>query len=199
MPAPGVAATQDMASAGPSALFGLDAGESAAFAEAFVALARPLGLDGRQIVDALTRGETLGQALNLPHGVADLLYGRAHGLFGAGRADRAEPLFRALCVIDAPTADHWIGYGLCLRERHADGEAEIAFATAAALRPAWAIPQFHAAQLALARERWSVAAEHLAAFHRNTGPDVPPAMLREAQRQSRALALRAGPRQDASP
>lgn len=174
-------------------LFGLVGEEAVAFADAFAAAAEPLGLDGRRVIDALSRGGTLGDALGLPPRFVELLYSRAHGLFTAGRHDRAEPLFRALCAVDAPTADYWVGYGLCLRQRDANGEAALAFATAAALRPAWAVPQFHAAQLALAQGRWAAAAEHLDAFHDRDGAEVPDAMRREAERQSRALAIRAGP------
>lgn len=173
-------------------LFGLDGEETRAFTDAFAALAEPMGLDGRHIVAALSRGDTLGEALGLPPGFTDLLYSRAHGLFSAGRQDRAEPLFRALCVVDGRTADNWVGYGLCLRQRDEDAQATLAFATAAALRPDWAVPQFHAAQVALAQDRWAEAAAHLDAFRERDGASVPAAMRREAQRQSRALALRAG-------
>lgn len=178
----------------PRTLFGLDGEETRAFADAFAALAAPLGIDGRRVVEALSRGDTLGQALGLPPGLDDLLYSRAHALFSAGRQDRAEPLFRALCVVDGRTADHWVGYGLCLRGRDEDGQAALAFATAAALQPGWAVPQFHAAQVALAQDRWAEAAAHLDAFHENDDASVPAGMRREAARQSRALALRAGPR-----
>lgn len=197
--ADGGASRQPRGGEGSPSLFGLDSEETLAFAEAFTALAEPLGLDGRGIVDALSRGETLGQALGLPPRFAELLYARAHSLFSAGRHDRAEPLFRALCVIDAPTADYWVGYGLCLRQRDEDAQAALAFATAAALRPGWAVPQFHAAQLALAQERWTQAAAHLDAFHDRDDGAVPAGMRREARRQSRGLELRAEAHGDGAP
>lgn len=170
--------------------FGLGSEEQEAFADAFSALAAPLGLEGRAIVDALSHGKTLSQALGLPPELNELLYSRAHGLFEAGRQDRAEPLFRALCALDGATADNWVGYGLCLRARGAEGEAELAFATATALRPDWAVPHFHAAQVALAQDRWMRAARHLAAFGERDGGQAPAGMRREAERQTRALALR---------
>lgn len=179
---------------GGTTLLGLDAAETAVFRAVFEDLAAPLGLDGSGIVDRLSAGATLGEALDLPAGLGEVLYGRAHHLFTAGRHDRAEPLFRALCIIDGRSADHWVGYALCLRQRGEEGEAALALATAAALRPDWAVPQFHAAQSALAQDRWTAAGAHLDAFHSRIDATVPAGMCREAARQRQALDLRASGR-----
>lgn len=172
------------------ALLGLDVAETAVFRAVFADLAAPLGLDGSGIVDRLSAGATLGEALDLPAGLGEVLYGRAHHLFTAGRLDRAEPLFRTLCIIDGRTADHWVGYALCLRRRGEEGEAALSLATAAALRPDWAVPQFHAAQSALAQDRWTAAGAHLDAFQSKIDASVPVGMRREAARQRQALELR---------
>lgn len=181
----------------PRGLFGLAADEADLLAEVFGDMAGRLGLDGRRILDALGRGETLGQALGLPPRLGEVLYGRAHTWFSAGRFDRAETLFRVLTVMDGRQADHWVGYGICLRKRDAAAEAVLAFATAAALRPDWAVPQFHAADLAASQRRWADAADHLAAFAARDSAAVPEAMRQEANRLRRGLQLRAALRDGA--
>lgn len=170
--------------------FGLDPEESALLASLFVEAAADLGLDGARIYAALRAGQTLGAALGLPESVVEVLYARAHTWFAAGRSDRAEPLFRVLCALDGACADHWVGHGVCLHLRGADSEATIAFATAAALRPDWAVPHFHAAGLAVAQGGWDRAAEHLFAFRERQDRDTPEALVREAGRLAAALAQR---------
>lgn len=176
----------------PGSLFGLDAEETAVLREAFAELATPLGVDADHILNGLGRGEPLARLLNLPSQVVELLYSRAHMFFTAGRFDRSETLFRALCALDSGVADYWVGYGVCLRRRGCVAEAELAFATAAALRPEWAVPHFHAAQIALGEAQWRRAADHLAAFAECAGPATPASMRQEADRQRRALASRDG-------
>jgi len=159
----------------------------------FAEASADLGLDGAHIYAALRAGRSLGVALGLPEGVTEALYGRAHTWFAAGRHDRAEPLFRALCALDGACADYWVGHGVCLHLRGANAEAGIAFATAAALRADWAVPHFHAAGLAAAEGRWGRAAEHLAAFRVRQDRDTPEALIREAGRLAAALAQRGYP------
>lgn len=170
--------------------FGLDPEDGALLGTLFAEAAAALGLDGARIYAALREGRTLGAALGLPEGVAEALYRRAHTWFAAGRHDRAEPLFRALCALDSGSADYWVGHGVCLHLRGADAEAGIAFAAAAALRPDWAVPHFHAAGLAIARGDRASAAEHLAAFRDRQDRQTPEALIREAERLAGALAQR---------
>ncbi len=184
-------AAEPRAEARPT-LFGLDEAETEMLGALFAEAAASRGLDGAAIFASLREGATLGQALGLPPRLGEALYARAHGWFNAGRHDRAEALFRALCVLDGRDADHWVGYGVCLRMREARQEAGLAFATAAAIRPAWAVPHFHGAAVAIADERWDEARAHLQAFGRHAGTAVPEAMRGEAARLAAALNLRAG-------
>lgn len=171
--------------------FGLDEAETELLARVCAEVAEPLGIDGAGLVDGLRRGRTLGAALRLPASLAEALYARAHTWFSAGRHERAEDLFRALCVLDGGGGDYWVGYGVCLRLRGASREAGLAFATAAALRPDWAVAHFHAAGLAMAMENWELGTEHLRAFERCDGPDTPPDMRQEAARLQLAAAQHA--------
>ncbi len=183
--------TGDATGGRPAPLFGLNAAEMELLSTLLGEMTGRIGLDGDRILDGLGRGETLSQVLNLPPRFGEVLYGRAHTWFAAGRLDRAETLFRVLCVIDGRSADHWVGYGVCLRRRDAWAEAALAFATAAAVRPDWAVPHFHAADLAAAQGQWALAEDHLAAFASRADAALPDPMLQEAAKLRRALALRA--------
>lgn len=170
--------------------FGLDSAEGDLLSQLFSEAAAPLGIDGAGVYAALRAGRTLGEALGFPADLTDVLYLRAHTWFTAGRPDRAGPLFRALCALDGRCADHWVGHGVCLTLSGAEDEAEIAFATAAALRSDWAVPHFHAAGLAIARGRWEAARAHLGAFRGRQDPGLPDTMLREAGRLEAAITRR---------
>jgi len=170
--------------------FGLNPAEGDLLCQLFSAAAAPLGLDGASIYAALREGQTLGEALGFPAELADVLYLRAHTWFTAGRPDRAGALFRVLCALDGRCADYWVGHGVCLTLSGAQDEAEIAFATAAALRPDWAAPHYHAAGLAVSQGRWEAARAHLGAFHARRNPEVPERMLREVRRLEAAVARR---------
>lgn len=174
--------------------FGLGQAEIELLAQVLSEAAAPLGIDGAALVDGLAAGRSLGEALRLPPGLGDVLYANAHTWFAAGRPDRAEALFRALCVIQGGVADHWVGYGICLRVSDRTREASLAFATAVALRPDWAIARFHAADSAIAQADWAGGSGHLDAFEHHLGPDVPPNMRQEASRLRLAVAHHRGPR-----
>ena len=180
----GEASTGDGAGAEPREGFlGLAEEEVALLGQVFAASVADLGIDGRAVFDGLRRGRTLAQALGLPPEVNEVLYARAHGWFAAGRHDRAEALFRALSVLDPRSADAWVGFGICLKLREAWDEAAAALAAAAALRPDWAIPHFHAVELEVRRGRWAEAEAHLDVFDRRAGTgDVPAEIHREAGR-----------------
>lgn len=170
--------------------FGLDPDEGELLSQLLSEVAAPLGLDGARIYAALREGRTLGEALGFPAVLTDVLYLRAHTWFSAGRPERAGPVFRALCALDGRCADHWVGHGVCLTLSGAEDEAEIAFATAAALRPDWAVPHFHAAGLAVSRGRWEAARAHLSTFRARQDQALPETMLREAGRLEAAVAQR---------
>src|SRR5262245_22463785 len=141
-----------------------------------------MNIDGAPIFAKLRRGESLGSALGLPPALRELLYARAHRWFSFGRVDRAEPLFRALCIFAEGSADYWVGYGVCLRLRDDLDRAEFAFATAARLRTDWAVPHFHALELALHRQRWDDAQEQLALYDARVSDDIAEAIKAEVTR-----------------
>ncbi len=111
---------------GESALarsLGMTEGEVDVVGEVVGAQLTAMGLDGDAVFARIRAGEPLGKALGFPKGTADLLYFRAYNFLQVGRSDKAEPLFRALCILDGREADYWVGYGLCLRERKATRRA----------------------------------------------------------------------------
>ena len=169
---------------------GLNEQELETLGTVFNETTQSMGIDGAPIFAKLRQGESLGSALGLPPGLRELLYARAHRWFSFGRVDRAEPLFRALCILAEGSADHWVGYGVCLRLRDNLDQAEFAFATAARLRTDWAIPHFHALELALHRQRWADAQAHLALYNAWVSDDTPEAIRAEVGRFRAALALK---------
>jgi tetratricopeptide (TPR) repeat protein len=145
------------------------------------------GVDGGRFFGRLRQGQSLGVALGLSRDVTELIYARAHRWFVAGRPERAEPLFRALCAADGSTADYWIGLGICLRLKGDYAGASLAFSMAANLRPDWAVPAFHAAELALQRRDRAQAAAEIQRFRRLTDDTTPDRLRDEASRMERAL------------
>ena len=145
------------------------------------------GVDASRLFDRLRQGQSLGVALGLPRDVTELIYARAHRWFVAGRPDRAEPLFRALCAADGGTADYWVGLGVCLRLRGDYAGASLAFSMATDLRPDWAVPAFHAAELALQRRDRISAEAELGRFRRLSDAATPERMKDEISRMEQAL------------
>lgn len=180
-----------------AAALGLSAEEADAVGEAVASQLDGLGLDGAAVFARIRRGLPLAEALGFPGGTADLLYGRAYRWLQVGRPERAEPLFRALCVLDGRIADHWIGYGLCLRERRADQDAALAFETAVRLRPEWAVAHFHAFAQSATLGDWPRADEHWRRFTERADDGTPAAIRDEAKRLRAAvdlhLSTRGGP------
>ena len=173
-------------------MLGLGEDEVEALGAIFAEATGAMGIDGAPIFERIKQGQSLGQALAMPKGAGDLLYARAHRWFSLGRIDKAEPLFRALCILDGATADYWIGYGVCLRLRGFLSQAEIAFETAARLRTDWAIPHFHALELAVHRDDWPNAAQRLGRFEERVTAETPEAVQAEAERLRAAIDLRRG-------
>ncbi|WP_181705333.1 hypothetical protein [Chthonobacter rhizosphaerae] len=169
------------------AAYGLTDRDFVLFERLFTATLAPSGLDGGDILDALARGHTPREALGLPAGIIDVVYARAHQWFTVGRADRAEPLFRALCVLAVGEADHWLGLGICMRLRGDLAGAETSFSAAARLRPGWAIPQFHAAELYMRQGRRTDAARALEAFRMLRDDTTPQPIVLQAARYATAL------------
>lgn len=178
--------------AGIGAIFDLSPGDADLLEDFCRRLLRDVGIDGRQFFQRLQAGESMGAALGLPAGITELLYSRAYRWFGVGRADRAEPLFRALCVAEGSVADYWVGLGICLRIREDLEGAGLAFATAARMRPGWAVPAFHACELAIRAGDLDVAAEQIARFHATADDTTPERMHAEIARMSKALDMRRG-------
>ena len=145
------------------------------------------GVDSHRFFSRLRQGQSLGAALGLPADVIELIYARAHRWFVAGRPARAEPLFRALCAADGGAADYWIGLGICLRLKGDYAGASLAFSMAGTLRPEWAVPAFHAAELALQRRDRVTAEAELGRFRRLADATTPERLRDEAARVERAL------------
>jgi tetratricopeptide (TPR) repeat protein len=169
---------------------GVDDNELDVLEDFFVEAATAKGASGRKIFAKLRRGATLGQAFEIPAAAVEILYSRAHRWSALGRHDRAEPVFRALCIINGASADFWTGLGICLRARSAWEEALAAFATASEQRPQWAVPHFHALELCIRRAAWTEAATELAAFEQKADAETHPALTAEAERYKKALLLR---------
>jgi tetratricopeptide (TPR) repeat protein len=181
-------------SLGPSLAqsLGIDDNELDLLEDFFVAAANAKGASGRKIFARLRNGATLGQALEVPDTAVEILYARAHRWSAVGRHDKAEPIFRALCIVDGQSADFRCGLGICLRARSAWDEALAAFAMASEVRPRWAVPHFHALELCIRRGDWARAATELAAFEQKADSETHPALTAEAERYKQALLLRGG-------
>lgn len=148
---------------------------------------RAQGVDGSRFLEAFSRGVPLAEALGIPSSALEVIYARAHQWFSIGRVDRAEPLFRALCAGDGSQADHWVGHGVCLRVLGDPHGAAIALQTAHRLRPDWAIPCFHLAELAaLAGDRPGALA-WLRSFGTNADETTPAPMVKDARRLTEIL------------
>ncbi|WAJ30502.1 tetratricopeptide repeat protein [Antarcticirhabdus aurantiaca] len=148
------------------------------------------GVDATRFFAALDAGEGFGAALGLTPPVLEALYARAYRWFTVGHPEKAEPLFRALCVADPGNADAFVGLGICLRLLGRVDAARLALDTAARLRPDWAVPTFHLCELALACRDDAAAARHLEDFRNRARADTPAAMSAEAARFAQVLALR---------
>ncbi|MGQ3211766.1 MAG: hypothetical protein ACT6U0_11515 [Shinella sp.] len=176
--------------AGIGTHFGLDREDATLMVSLCSGLLQEAGIDGDRFLARLEQGDDLGAALGLPAELTEFLYARAHRWFTVDRIDRAEPLFRALCVLDGEVADYWIGLGICLRMRENLNAAALAFSTAALLRPQWAVPAFHAAELAVLAGDYGKAAIFLTRFRETADSTIPDRMAAEAARMTAALELR---------
>ncbi len=156
----------------------------------FTDYAAAAGVDGRAVFERLRAGKSLGDALALPKGTVEVLYDRAHRWYKAGRSDKAEPLFRTLCLIAGSEPPYWIGYAVCLRQRGDLAQARMAIETALKLRPDWAVSHFHAVELFAEIGDWGRVASELALFDQHRSDDLPPIMLQEAHRYRVAVEMR---------
>jgi tetratricopeptide (TPR) repeat protein len=132
--------------------------------ELFAEAAASKGVEGRKVFAALKQGVPFGKALAVKPESIEFLYFRARKWFLLGRDEKAEPIFRALCVLEPETADFWIGLGACRRARSAWHEALFAFDIAARVRPEWPIPHFHKLEILVRLHKWADAAAELQAF-----------------------------------
>lgn len=138
----------------------------------------------RNLLSALRDDRPLAEGLGLPPGASEVLYARATQWFGVGRPERAEPLFRILCLLEGGSADFWVGHGVCLHLTNRVEAARLAFETAVRLRPDWALPHMHLAAVALRERRREDAGQALARFRDRADDTVPDAIRREAMRLS---------------
>ena len=169
---------------------GLSDSELNAFAPLFAEALSKFGMDGRLVLADLLSGKPLAQALAVPDGTADLLYARAHHWFGIGRYDKAEALFRTLCVLDGNKRDHWLGYGICLKIRSQSEPAVVALRIAAEKDPSSAVPYYHLLDVAIRSGAWGDARNWLQEFDARNAGSLSPAILADVDRYRKALALR---------
>ena len=148
------------------------------------------GLNGTAIFTRMRQGKSIGEALDLPKGSNELLYDRAHKWFSAGRIDKAQPLFRALCILDGRDANYQIGYSVCLRQSGDLDQAKLAMERALLLRPDWAVARYHAIELFARTGDWARVTAELAVFDRLPTADLPRQMLQEIDRYRLALDMR---------
>ncbi|MEM7693070.1 MAG: hypothetical protein AAF318_01355 [Pseudomonadota bacterium] len=168
--------------------FGLDAAAFEGLLSAVAAASKPATVE---VVRQLDAGVSLKAALGLSDGAIAHLYAQAFTAFNAGRTARAEDLFRTLCILAGDTADHWMGYAVCLRLRDAFPHARIACANALKLRPDWAVPHFHLLEMAMREEAFDTARDQIAALT-GRAAELPDGMARELARFEIALNRRAG-------
>lgn len=178
--------------AAPSPLgraFGMTETEIDLLGAVFVETLGRSGVNAAPIFERLKAGASLGEAMAIPKGVAALLYARAHRWFSAGRPERAESLFRVLCIIDGENPDNWVGWGVCLRIAERWDDALRAFRTATTLAPDWSVPHFHALELHVRRGEWPAAAAALDSFDRLKGRGDADEIAEEVERFRGAVAL----------
>ncbi|WP_417277781.1 hypothetical protein [Celeribacter sp.] len=142
--------------------------EQVAMRQALVGLAGQTGFAYDRVFDALTAGQSLVEALNLPPEIVDLLYAQAFARFNAGDISTAQSLFLALTLIAPEVRDHWLGLGICLRRsgeaKGAPEAAQAAFLRAEEIAPDDPAVQFHLTELMCQRRDWRGAEGHLKRF-----------------------------------
>lgn len=190
--------TGDVASPDPeNRLFGLSPEDGPLLEEVCRAFLKQKGVEAGRFFEELREGRSLGAALGISPEILELIYARAHRWFSVGKPDRAEPLFRALCIADGRVADYWVGLGVCLRMRGDRDAASLAFSVASSLRPDWPVPVFHACELALAFGDLPAAGSLMSRLNGllaagQTQGQLPAAMIAETKKMAKALQLRAG-------
>lgn len=152
-----------------SDLFNLDKQQLLLLDELFEIAKEDIGFDAGKIFQDVENGAPFSKALGLPEDAVDLLYSQAFARFNSGQPEQAERLFRALCLIDGRTIDHWLGYGICLRIGNKTNDAQIAFVTARQLQPESPLPLFHLLELFVFTKSWSQADQCLRALDGNSG------------------------------
>ncbi|WP_407048045.1 hypothetical protein [Methyloraptor flagellatus] len=169
---------------------GIDPGDRAEVEQIFVKLTDHLGINAGRTFGRLAAGQPLYEALGLPRAALDLLYQRGFGWLALERFDRAEPLFRALCLLCPGKSEYWLGLGIAAG---ASGKAEVARATfdqLRASRPDWGALAFHELAFHQRAGRWDEAAEALRRFDKSDRSDLAPAALREVERLRALLTAR---------
>jgi tetratricopeptide (TPR) repeat protein len=157
----------------------------------FIQATAPKSLPGGKIFTALKKGASFGKALGISNDMVEFLYARAHRWVAVARYERAEPIFRTLCIVDANAADFWVGLGICLQARSAWDEALAAFVAASEKKPQWEIPHFHALDLCIRRKDWVKATAELAAFEKKADKETHSAIVAEVNKYKKVLQLQA--------
>lgn len=166
---------------------GIEEGDLDQLGEFFAEMAAPLGIDGRRAFAKLRKGAAFGKALGITPKAVEFLYFRACKWFQAGCPEKAEPIFRALCILEAERADFWAGLGVCLRTRGAWDDALAAFDKAAQTRPGWVVPCFHKLEIFVRQQAWAKAAWEMAQMEAIKAPDVPRQFAIEAEKYKKAI------------
>jgi cytochrome c-type biogenesis protein CcmH/NrfG len=135
--------------------------------------------------------------LGVPARTGDALYAMAYHNLAAGRADRAERLFCALCLLDPRRPESFLGYGICVARRGDKRHARALFALAEAARPDWAVPHFYLASIDVAEGRLAEARAALDRFFALKDGDVPRNLVADAERMRRFVSAGSDPRTSA--
>ena len=148
-------------------------------------------LDFQTIRLRFEQSGSLCHALGFDQAMIDSLYAWAFHLLRGGKPDRACGIFALLCALEATVADHWLGYGICLRFRGETRSALFAFEIASDLARRSSAPLLHTLELLVREGRWDEAREALCELDRR-GKENPEneAIVSAAMPFRNALAMR---------
>jgi len=175
--------------------FGLSEDEIACARSVFIEFMKDYSIDAGAIFDSIARGHSLAEALALPDGTCDFLYASAYRWLSIGNYNKAEPLFRILCLISGGESDYWIGYALCLREHRIWDGVEQCLSIAESISPERAVSHFYRVESLILQEKWEEAKSAFETFEKHINSNSPggglsKAMLYEAERMRTALSMR---------
>ena len=88
--------------------------------DAMMALAAEAGYSEQKLEamrEAIAKGATLGDVLNISHEALEAGYSLGYNLYGSGNYKDAENMFRALCLYNPDDPRFWMGLAGCLQAR----------------------------------------------------------------------------------